>query len=131
MSNSIIKTPIAHVWKDADGIIHIKLIEASEVDEFDILDLNLVVRNLSKQQPVLKLVDARCSWKISAKAKTKALEEDKLNKTIARAIIVSNSIKSTFFSFIKKFETTKCPQKYFTDINQAHLWLLEIKNNIA
>jgi len=53
--------------------------------------------------------------------------EEAFNKTIARVIVVSNTIKSTFFSFMKKFENTNYPQQYFTSIQDAREWLLTIK----
>lgn len=127
MPTSIIETRVAKVWLDKQNIVTIQFIETNDVDEFDIQNLNLVVRNLSNNRPVLKLVDSRCQWKISAKGKIKAIEEDTLNKTIARAVVVSNSIKSTFFSFIKKFEGTDYPQQYFTTTQEARQWLLTFK----
>ena len=127
MPTSIIETRIAKVWLDNQNILTIELIETNNVDEFDIQNLNLVVRDISNNKPVLKLVDSRCSWKISTKGRAKALEEDLLNKTIARAVVVSSTIKSTLFSFIKKFENTNYPQQYFTTIHEARQWLSTLK----
>ena len=122
MPNSI-QTRIANVKIDDNNIVIITLIEAINIDEMDILDLNLVVRNLSKHQPVLKLVDARVKWTISPTAKNRTLHEDRLNKTIARAIIVSSNLKATILTFLKKLETKQFPQKYFTDYKEAYNWL--------
>lgn len=127
MPTSIIETRIAKVWLDKQDIVTIQFIETNDVNEFDIQNLNLVVRNISNDKPVLKLVDSRCPWKISTKGKAEAIKEDKLNKTIARAIVVSNTIKSTLFSFIKKFENTDYPQQYFTNTQEARHWLLTFK----
>ena len=127
MPTSIIETRIAKVWLDNQNILTIELIETNNVDEFDIQNLNLVIRDISNNKPVLKLVDSRCSWKISTKGRAKALEEDLLNKTIARAVVVSSTIKSTLFSFIKKFENTNYPQQYFTTIHEARQWLSTLK----
>lgn len=127
MPTSIIETRIAKLWIDPQHIITIQFIETNDVNEFDIQNLNLVLRNLSNNKPVLKLIDSRCTWKLSSKAKVTALEEEAFNKTIARAIVVSNTIKSTFFSFMKKFENTNYPQQYFTSIQDAREWLLTIK----
>ena len=127
MPTSIIETRVAKVWLDEQDIVSIEFIETNNVDEFDIQNLNLVVRDISNNKPVLKLVDSRCSWKISTKGRAKALEEDLLNKTIARAVVVSSTIKSTLFSFIKKFENTNYPQQYFTTIHEARQWLSTLK----
>ena len=122
-----ISTRIAEISIDDDEIIFIVLIAGVEVDEYDILDLNLIVRHLSIDKPTLKLVDSRNSWTISSKAKKVAIRETVINKTKARAIVVSNKLKSGVFSFIKKFESKKYPQKYFTDTNEARKWLLSFK----
>lgn len=103
------------------------MLDAVDVDEFDIFDLNLIVRHLSNNKPALKLLDSRNNWSISAKAKKIATTESTLNKTKARAIVVSNQLKSGVLSFIKKFESKKYPQMYFTDINEAREWLLTFK----
>ena len=127
MPTSIIETRIAKVWLDKQDIVNIQFIETNDVNEFDIQNLNLVIKDLSNNKPILKLVDSRCAWKITAKGKVKAIEEDALNKTIARAIVVSNTIKSTLISFMKKFENTNYPQQYFTTTKEAHQWLLTFK----
>ena len=128
MNNSRkISTRIAEISIDEDDIILIKMLDAIDVDEFDILDLNLIVRHLSNNKPSLKLVDSRNDWSISPKAKQVAVNETSLNKTKARAIVVSNKLKSGVLSFIKKFESKKYPQKYFTDIDEARKWLLTFK----
>lgn len=102
------------------------MLDAVDVDEYDIFDLNLIIRHLSNNKPALKLLDSRNSWTISPKAKKVATKESTLNKTTARAIVVSNKLKSGVFSFIKKFESKKYPQKYFTDIDEAGQWLLNV-----
>lgn len=122
-----ITTRIADVSIDNDDVITIIIKESAVVDEYDILDLNLTIRHLSKDQPALKLVDSRHNWSISPKAKKMAVNESSLNKTIARAIVVSNLLKSSVLTFIKKFETKKYPQQYFTDIDSARAWLLTFK----
>jgi len=98
--------------------------DAVEIDEFDVLDLNLIIRHLSNNKAALKLIDSRCNWSISPKAKRQAIQETSLNKTIARAVVVSNSLKLGVLSFLRKFESNKYPQKYFTEINEAREWLL-------
>jgi hypothetical protein len=122
-----ISTRIAEVSIDNDEIILIEMFNAADIDEYDILDLNLIIRHLSNNKPALKLVDSRNSWSISIKAKKVAEKTTSLNKTMARAIVVSNKLKSGVLSFIKKFESKKYPQKYFTDINEARNWLLTFK----
>lgn len=122
-----ISTRIAEISIDDDGIILVVVFDSVDIDEFDVLDLNLTIRHLSKNNSALKLIDLRNDWTISSKAKKLATRETKLNKTKARAVVVSNKLKSGVLSFIKKFESTNYPQKYFTDIYEARAWLLTLK----
>lgn len=109
-----ISTHIAEISIDDDEIILIEMLDAVDVDEYDVLDLNLIIRHLSKNKPVLKLIDSRNNWSISVKAKKIATNESTLNKTKARAIVVSNQLKSKVLSFINKFESKKYPLVFFT-----------------
>lgn len=120
-------TRVAEVSLDDDEIILIKMIDSVKVDEFDILDLNLIIRHFSKNKPALKLLDSRNSWTISAKAKRIASKESALIKTKARAIVVSNRLKVGVLSFMKKFESKKYPQEYFINMDEAKAWLLNFK----
>lgn len=122
-----ISTRVADVSLEDDGIVLVTVKNSADVDEYDVLDLNLIIRHLSKDKPVLKLVDSRNSWSISPSAKRKAMSEFSDKNTLARAVVVSNTLKSGVLSFIKKFESKKFPQKYFTDIVEARDWLLSIK----
>ncbi len=123
-------TRIADVNVDNDDIITITFKASADVDEYDVLDLNLTIRHFSKQVPTLKLVDSRENWSISPKAKKIAINESSLNNTIARAIVVSNNLKSSILTFLKKFETKKYPQQYFTDVETARAWLLTFNKKL-
>ncbi len=48
MDSKSIDTRIANVKVDENKIIHITFFNAIDIDDFDVLDLNLVIRNLSK-----------------------------------------------------------------------------------
>lgn len=122
-----ISTRVADVSIDGFGIITITMKDAVDVDELDVLDINLIVRHFSNKLPALKLLDSRCNWNISSEAKRKAMEEAALSPTKARAIIVSNKLKSSVLSFIKQFEKREFPQKYFTNIEEAKSWLMSFK----
>ena len=41
------------------------MISDVDVDEFDIYDMNLIVRHLSNDNAALKLIDSRNNWSIS------------------------------------------------------------------
>ena len=124
MTKTEVNTRVANIEKDKNEIIIITMLDAADVDHEDILDLNLVIRHLSNNEPALKLVDARASWKISDQAQKEAMKQDSLSKTTARAIVVSNSLKANLLSFMKQFEKRGYPQQYFSNYDEAYKWLL-------
>lgn len=127
LSMKFVQTRIADVMLDKNGIIIIKMKNAEEVNEEDVLDLNLVTWHLSGHKPALKLVDARAKWHVSATAKKEIMKQDGPNKTIGRALIVSNVIKVSVLRFIKNFKAQGYPQEFFTDYDEAYNWLLKLK----
>ncbi|MBK9282873.1 MAG: hypothetical protein IPM51_00985 [Sphingobacteriaceae bacterium] len=112
---------------DDNGIMNITLKDCSEIDEYDIVDLNLVLKHLANKQPTFKISDTRADWKISKAANLKSKEEDLTSNTQARAIIISKNIKSTLLSFIHSFMKTNYPQKIFYTKDSAYQWILEQK----
>lgn len=122
-----VNTRVANITKDEKGIIIITMIDAVDVDHEDVLDVNLVMRHLSNDEPALKLFDSRANWKISATAEKEAMKQDSVSKTKARAIVVSNSLKANVLSFIKQFEKRGYPQQYFSNYEEAYQWLLSFK----
>src|SRR5688572_17181557 len=91
------ETRAATIFEDEQGVIIITFKDCGEIDEFDMTDLNLVVRNKSRNKPALKLVIATGNWDMTKKAKEVAEKGDSLTKTRARAIVVSNNIKASLF----------------------------------
>lgn len=126
-SSRKIVTRVAEISVDENEIIYVTMMDSADVDEFDIVDLSLIIKRLSNNKPALKLVDSRNKWFISPSAKKKAMSDYSDKKTIARAVVVSNKLKSGVLSFIKNFESKKYPQNYFTDIEEAKKWLLNYK----
>lgn len=123
MTKSEVNTRVANIEKDNQGIIIITMLDAADVDHEDILDVNLVIRHLSNNQPALKLFDSRANWKISESAQKEAMKQDALSKTIARAIVVSSSLKANLMSFMKQFDKRGYPQQYFSNYEEAYKWL--------
>lgn len=126
-TSTIVETRIATVMLDDNGIMNITLKDCSEIDEYDIVDLNLVLKHLANKQPTFKISDTRADWKISKAANLKSKEEDLTSNTQARAIIISKNIKSTLLSFIHSFMKTNYPQKIFYTKDSAYQWILEQK----
>lgn len=124
-----ISTRIADISLDNDGVITITMKDEDCVDEYDILDINLIIRHLSNHQPALKLFDSRSNWRISPKAQKLALQNSILSETKARAVVVSSKLNQHISSFIRQFENHTYPQKYFTDLQEAKEWLLQFKES--
>ena len=124
---STTETRIASIQKVANDIIIITMKDCGKVDEYDVIDLNLVLRHISNDKPALKLFDARAKWSMDKKAKERAKLENNVNKTKARAVLVSNMIQKGLLSFINSFSKFNYPQQIFTDKEEAMAWLKEQK----
>jgi len=127
MTKTEVNARVANIEKDDKGIIIITMLDAADVDHEDILDVNLVIRHLSDNEPALKLFDSRANWKISDSAQKEAMKQDALSKTIARAIVVSSSLKANLLSFMKQFDKRGYPQQYFSNYEEAYQWLMGFK----
>lgn len=122
-----IETRIASVFKDDNGVIIITMKDCGEVDEFDVLDLNLVIRRKANQQKALKLLIMLSDFDLTKKAKEMAAKEDNLSQTKARAVVVSNRLKASVFNFMKQFSEKSYPQQFFQNQEEAYQWLLSLK----
>jgi hypothetical protein len=118
---------IASVFKDGNGVIITTMKDCGEIDEYDVMDLNLVIRTKAENQAALKLLIATGNWDMSKKAKEMAEKEDNISKTKARAIVVSNTVKASALNFLKQFDGKSYPQQFFTDRDEAYKWLLSLR----
>jgi len=121
------ETRIASVYKDENEIITVTMKDCGVIDEFDIMDLNLVIRHKSENKPALKMVLSLAEFDLSKKAKLMAKKEENLSKTKARAIVVSNLIKASLFNFFKQFSKKGYPQQFFKNKEEAYAWLMTLK----
>jgi hypothetical protein len=117
------QTRTADIYLDDNNILHIVMLSGVIVDNEDALDNLLVVRQLTKNKPCVKLVDIRAGFKLTKKAKVYLDRADVQNKTNARAIITGSSIKKVALNFFLKYNSNSIPTKFFTDINEAIEWL--------
>jgi len=117
-------TRTAEIFSDENDIIHIIILEGARIDYYDALDNSLVIRSLSENKKILKLIDARCKWSIDKKAKQFIAKKEIAEKTIARAILVNTLVKKILLSFYLVLNKSKVPVKTFTDYNAAYNWLL-------
>lgn len=123
------ETRTASVFKDEHGVIVITMKNCGQVDHFDIMDLNLVIRHKAQGKRCLKLVIAADNWDPDKKAREMIEKEDNLSMTKARAIVVSGSIKASLLNFIKQFDHKDYPQQFFTDRETAYNWLMSFNKH--
>lgn len=126
-NTSTTETRIASIHRDENGILTITMKDCGKVDEYDVIDLNLVLRHISNDQPALKLFDARAKWSMDKKAKERAKLENNVTKTKARAVLVSNIVQKGLMAFINSFSKFNYPQQIFTDKEEALNWLKQQK----
>lgn len=122
-----VETRTAKILMDEHGVLQILLFENVVVDYEDAVDNALVVRRLTKGNPCLKLIDIRNDVKIEAKAQQYLDSKDVQGKTLARAILINNSVKRLTLNFFTKFNSQQVPTKFFTEKKEAMEWLREIR----
>lgn len=118
-----VETRTAKIGLDENNILHILLFENIIVDYEDTLDNYLVVKNLTKGEPCLKLIDIRHQVRILPKAKRFIDSKDVQAKTIARAVLVNNTVAKLTLNFFVKFNSRGIPTKFFVTKQNAIHWL--------
>jgi hypothetical protein len=123
-------TRIASVFRDKNDVIVIRMKNCGIVDEFDVLDLNLVIRHKCEGIPRLKLFIADGDWDMDKKAKERVALEEQSLLTKARAVVVSSKIKATVLNYLKTFirNKSKFPVQFFNSEEEAYNWLLSVKD---
>ena len=121
-------TRTAEFWIDTNEVLHSIILPNVTIDFEDALDNSLVVRNLTQGKKVLKLTDSRNAWSIESKAKELVKRENE-NKTLARAVLVTNAVDSSLRNFFTKLNAAEVPLRFFTDYDQAYAWLLSQKGS--
>lgn len=128
LNSNPVQTRTANVFRDEAGIIIVTLKDCGLVDEYDIMDLNLVIRHLAGHKKSLKLVITAADFDLTKKAKLMAEKEDNISQTMARAVVVSNKLKASVFNFMRQFSTERpYPQQFFNNTSEAYNWLINQK----
>lgn len=121
------KTRTAEISFEESSYILIKLLPGSVIDEADALDNLLVIKNLSKGEKQLKLIDVRGKIILTDKAKEVSKNNVSQKNTIARAYLVDSFLNIVLRSFFESFNQSEIPQKFFTKKEDAIKWLMEFK----
>ena len=131
MDKNKTETNTASIYKDDNGVVHVVLYEGAKMDYYDALDHYLVIKNLSGNEPVLKLIDSRVSWSIHSKARKYLAGKEVKEKTIARAVVQNSSLKKMLINFFNDMNKPEVPTKMFTDYDEAYAWLMSMKSNVT
>jgi len=129
MDKNKTETKTASIYRDKNGVIHVVLFEDAKMDYYDALDHYLVIKNLSGNEPVLKLIDSRVNWSIQAKARKYLAGKEVKEKTIARAVLQNSSLKKIMVNFFNELNKPEVPTKMFTDYDEAYAWLMSMKSS--
>ena len=128
MAVNRVKTRTATIFSDENDIIHIIIHPEVRIDYEDAIDNALVIKNLSKNKPSLKLLDMRANFWMDKKAQKFADTKEIKQQTIARAIIKGSMLNSLLVNFFIKLNKPETPTRIFTDHLEAYAWLLSLKN---
>ena len=120
-------TRVADISLDENNIIHVIVHADVRVDYEDAIDVALVIKNLGKNKPTLKLIDLRLNGVIEKKAQKLIDSKEIKQKTIARAVILGSFLSSIAKNFFMKMNKPETPTKIFTNYDEAYAWLLSIK----
>lgn len=122
-----VKTRTAEIYLDKDLILHIIVLNDITIDYEDALDNFLVIKGLVKEMHCAKLIDIRCKCHFEAKAKQFLDTKDVQGKTLCRAILINSSVKKVTLNYFLKFNSQKVPTKFFTEYEEAIIWLKSFK----
>ena len=122
-----VKTRTAEIYLDKESILHITVLNNVIIDYEDALDNFLVAKRLAKERHCAKLIDVRCKCHFETKAKQFLDTKDVQGKTLGRAILINSSVKKVTLNYFLKFNSQKVPTMFFTDYNEAIIWLKSFK----
>lgn len=128
MQDSHFTTRTAKISLEEEGYLKIVMLPDVIVDAEDALDNLLVIKNLSRGNKTLKLIDVRGNWSMTSEAKTVSKKHFSSETTLARAYIVDSFLTKVMFGFLRSFAEKKVPEEFFNHEEEALAWLLAVKN---
>ncbi|MBA2611199.1 MAG: hypothetical protein H0U95_04455 [Bacteroidetes bacterium] len=117
------QTRTAQIYLDENGILHLVMNVRVVVDLEDAIDNYLVIKNITKNKPCVRLIDIRKVFKIDKKAKAFIDKKQTQANTIARAILMNNGLRKSTANFFVKFNSNLIPTKFFINYDEAIEWL--------
>ncbi|MCD6065767.1 MAG: hypothetical protein K0S33_593 [Bacteroidetes bacterium] len=101
-----------------------------QLDYEDALDNALVIKRLSNDRQVLKLIDARENFSMDKKALDFIRSVD-LKQTLARAVVKGSGLSNLLQNFFAGISKPKVPTKVFSDYDKAYNWLLTMQKKAS
>ena len=117
------QTRTAEIYLDENGILHLVVNVRVVVDLEDAIDNYLMIKNITKNEPCVRLIDIRKVFKIDNRAKEFIDKKQTQENTIARAILMSGGTRKSNANFFVKFNSNMIPTKFFINYDEAIEWL--------
>lgn len=122
-----ILTPINEKFLDEKDILHINVLEGTEITLEKLKIDHEMGLKLTGNRKVLALVDTRASFVITPEAR-EFMRSDVINQyRIATAVVTDNSVSRIIVNLFMKLNTPSTPFKMFNCPEKAEQWLLETK----
>lgn len=127
IKSEIVKTSVADVWINDDGILYVKLFDGVEINDVDAKGLFDAYEKLGcKKKKVLQLVDAQVDCTITPEGRQVSLKYSK-DYLIASAVISSNLAVKLIINFFNNFLKYDVPLKIFGTEQEGLKWLSKFR----
>jgi hypothetical protein len=117
-----VKSVIATFSIDENKIIRIVL-NNTAIEKEDVMDAIAVLKQLGKNMPTGKLIDARLHHSITREGKKYWEESVTFSSSFALAYVINSNTRKSLANLYLKVVSSKVKMKYFTDLSEAYEWL--------
>jgi hypothetical protein len=117
-----IKSVIATFSIDENKIIRIVL-NNTAIEKEDVVDAINVLKQLGKNMPTGKLIDARLHHSITKEAKKYWEESVTFSSSFALAYVINSNTRKNIANLYLKIVSPKVKMRFFTEHSEAYEWL--------
>jgi hypothetical protein len=118
-----VRTSVAEMYIDEDGILQIRFFRGVEVTLEKAIEYYAVSNDLLNNQKSLVLVDASEDYQITEEAKAYVQTEEAMKNRIAIAFVTNSLANQLMFNLYVKFYKPLVPLKMFSNKTAALKWL--------
>lgn len=123
IKSEIVKTSVADVWINDDGILYVKIFEGAEISDDDARELfDAYEKLVCRKNKVLQILDARVDCTITPEGRQVSLKYSK-DFLIASAVISSSLAIKLIVNFFNNFLKYDVPLKIFSTEEEGLKWL--------